>query len=418
MHFGGNCPSSRQDLLQARALINFPALQIHSKISGRDWSSAAAWFQFQGGAHLAENRGKLMITAASLNAQKSKELAQLAKKRGVTGWHSMKKSDLVKALLKVARNEQRQSVAKKSAKTNTTKTVVSESTIALKLRREREQQENLKNLALASQVANLTTAPAKDRLVVIVRDSFWLQGYWEITKASVDRARVAIGTQWHLAKPVLRIMKVVSDGRTSSVENQLQDIEIHSGVSNWYFQNPEPGATLRLSIGYAVGQDKFHLIAKSNQVTPAKNSKNQRDENWTDITNDVERYFALSGGLDETVTAELQHVMEEKSQQSVYTPAFERLGTALNIGDEQFHFQVDAHLVVHGSAAAGATVSVGGQPVKVKNDGTFAIRMKMPERRQVLPVVAANRNGTQRRTTVLAIERNTKVMDPMATDPN
>ena len=159
------------------------------------------------------------------------------------------------------------------------------------------------------------------------------------------------------------------------------------------------------------------MIAKSNQVTPAKNSKNQRDENWTDITNDVERYFALSGGLDETVTAELQHVMEEKSQQSVYTPAFERLGTALNIGDEQFHFRVDAHVVVHGSAADGANVSVGGQPVKVKDDGTFAIRMKMPERRQVLPVVAANRNGTQRRTTVLAIERNTKVMDPVATDP-
>ena len=73
--------------------------------------------------------------------------------------------------------------------------------------------------------------------------------------------------------------------------------------------------------------------------------------------------------------------------------------------------------MVHGSAADGATVSVGGQPVTVKNDGTFAIRMKMPERRQVLPVVAANRNGTQRRTTVLAIERNTKVMDPVATDP-
>ena len=377
---------------------------------------------------MAENRGELMITAATLNAQKSKELAQLAKKRGVTGWHSMKKSDLVKALLRIARNEQRRSVAKKSVKSSTTiksksvktstaKAVASESAIALKLRREREQQENLKNLALASQVANLTTAPTKDRLIVIVRDSFWLQAYWEITKASVDRARVAIGSQWHLAKPVLRITKVVSDRHSSVVEHQLQDIEIHSGVSNWYFQNPAPGTTLRLSIGYAVGQDRFHLIAKSNQVTPAKNSKNQRDENWTDITNDVERYFALSGGLDETVTAELQNVMEEKSQQSVYTPAFERLGTALNIGDEQFHFQVDAHLVVHGSAAEGATVSVGGQPVKVKNDGTFAIRMKMPERRQVLPVVAANRNGTQRRTTVLAIERNTKVMEPVATDP-
>ena len=100
---------------------------------------------------MAENRGELMITAASLNAQKSKELAQLAKKRGVTGWHSMKKSDLVRALLKVARNEQRQSVAKKSPKRSaatrakTTKTsAANESTIALKLRREREQQETSK----------------------------------------------------------------------------------------------------------------------------------------------------------------------------------------------------------------------------------------------------------------------------------
>ena len=373
-----------------------------------------------------------MITAASLNAQKSKELAQLAKKNGVTGWHAMKKSDLVKALLKVARNEQRRSAAKKTnirpatGKTSPSKnsrqrsvnSAVNESAIALKLRQEREQKENRKNLALAAQAACQPQAPTKDRLVVIVRDSFWLQGYWEITKASVDRAKVAIGNQWHLAKPVLRVMEIVRDSSVNSTERQIQEIEIHSGVSNWYFQNPTPGATLRLSIGYAVGREKFHLIAKSNQVTPAKNAKKQQDENWTDITNDVERYFALSGGLDESVTADLQEVMEAKSQQQVYAPSFERLGGALNIVNKHFHFQVDAHLVVHGSAAEGTKVTVAGQPVKVKSDGTFAIRMAMQERRQVLPVVAVNRNGTQQRTTVLAIERNTKVMDPVTTDPN
>ncbi len=370
-----------------------------------------------------------MITAASLNAQKSKELAQLAKRSGVTGWHSMNKSDLVKALLKVARNEQRQSVAKKSAlcaagkstkprtsRRSAAKIAVSESAIALKLRREREQKENRKNLALAAQATGLPQAPAKDRLVVIVRDSFWLQAYWEITKASVDRARVAIGNQWHLAKPVLRVMEVVKEGDISSSERQIEEIEIHSGVSNWYFQNAAPGATLRLSIGYVVGQEKFHLIAKSNQVTPAKNAKKQLDENWTDITNDVERYFALSGGLDESVTADLQEVLEEKSQQAVYVPAFERLGGVLNISEDEFHFQADAHLVVYGSAADGTNVTVAGQPVKVKPDGTFAVRMVMQERRQVLPVVAVNRNGTQQRTTVLAIERNTKVMDPVITE--
>ena len=102
-----------------------------------------------------------MITAASLNAQKSKELAQLAKTNGVTGWHSMKKSDLIKALLKIARNEQRRSTTKAIGRTTAVKVnkakatkPPSESAIAMKLRREREQHENRKNLALASQVGN------------------------------------------------------------------------------------------------------------------------------------------------------------------------------------------------------------------------------------------------------------------------
>jgi hypothetical protein len=370
-----------------------------------------------------------MITAASLNAQKSKELAQLAKQRGISGWHSMRKEDLVKALLKIARSEQRRKaksksepvrvVSRKAKESTRVGKERSESAIALKLKRERQRKENLKNLALASEMSKKTAAPASDRVVMVVRDAYWLQAYWEITRASVQRAKVALGSKWHLARPVLRVLTVTNGGNTISVETPVDEIEIHSGVSNWYFLNPAPGETLRLAVGYVVDDEKFHLIAKSNQVVTSVGNDAQSDENWTDITNDVERYFALSGGFDEkTVSAELQNVMEEKSQQSVYTPAFERLGSALNISNERFDFQVDAHLVVHGTTAPGASVSVAGQPVQIQNDGTFAVRMDLPERRQVLPVVAANRNGTQQRTTVLAIERNTKVMDPVATDIN
>jgi hypothetical protein len=32
----------------------------------------------------------------------------------------------------------------------------------------------------------------------------------------------------------------------------------------------------------------------------------------------------------------------------------------------------------------------------------------------VLPIVASSRDGTQRRTVVLAVERNTKVMEPVS----
>lgn len=376
-----------------------------------------------------------MITAASLKTQTSKDLAQLAKKKGVSGWHSMKKEQLIKALLKVAKEKEKQKAKKvatkvtasKPPRTTTTRAKTSrvakpakkeaQSPIALKLQRERQRKENLKNLALASEMSKRVDVPEHDRIVLVVRDAYWLQAYWEVTKSSVQRAKVALNGCWHEARPVLRLMKISSDGNTNSVEEVIEEIEIHSGVNNWYIQNPAAGKSIRIAVGYAAPGGKFHLISKSNQATPPNKANAEIDEHWTDITNDVEKYYALSGGFDEqSVSADLQEVLEEKSQQSVYAPAFERLGSAINITGDDFDFQVDAHMIVYGSTDPKASVTVGGKPVRLQEDGSFALRVDLPERRQVLPVVAANRNGTQQRTTVLAIERNTKIMEPVATD--
>ena len=45
----------------------------------------------------------------------------------------------------------------------------------------------------------------KDRIVLMVRDSYWLQATWEITRASVSRAESSLAERWHTAKPVLRV---------------------------------------------------------------------------------------------------------------------------------------------------------------------------------------------------------------------
>jgi hypothetical protein len=60
---------------------------------------------------------------------------------------------------------------------------------------------------------------------------------------------------------------------------------------------------------------------------------------------------------------------------------------------------------------------LAGEPVQLGPDGSFTARVSLPDRRRVLPVVASSRDGVQERTIVLAIERNTKVMEPKMREP-
>ena len=54
-----------------------------------------------------------------------------------------------------------------------------------------------------------------------------------------------------------------------------------------------------------------------------------------------------------------------------------------------------------------------GEPVKLRPDGTFTMRFSLPDSRQIIPAVAASADGIEERTIVLAVERNTKHLEPM-----
>ena len=72
---------------------------------------------------------------------------------------------------------------------------------------------------------------------------------------------------------------------------------------------------------------------------------------------------------------------------------------------------------MHGVTQPDAHVTLRGEPVKIRSDGTFAIRFNLPDRRHVLPMVASSPDGAEQRTIVLAVDRNTKVMESVNRDP-
>jgi len=288
------------------------------------------------------------------------------------------------------------------------------SAVAVQMQSASLERERLKNLALSASLNKDKQSVSKDRVILIVRDSFWLQAYWEVTEQTVRRAKTALEKHWRGAVPVLRLFEF-SDDDDQTPEKPIRDIEVHGGVDTWFVDTLNPPKSYRVAIGYAAPNGRFYMIAKSNKVTTPVPSGHPSAGNWADIAQDCENFFALSGGyVADNDSRELQEVFEEKLRRPM-APLNPSTAIVLDPRKE-FQFEVDAQMVVYGVAAPGSSVTLAGEPLKIDPDGTFSVRMDLPDKRQVLPVVASSRDGAHQRTTVLSIERNTKVMEPVNMD--
>ncbi len=270
-----------------------------------------------------------------------------------------------------------------------------------------------------NQPRDIVNNPTRDRLALIVRDPYWLHASWEITRRSVDRARAAMAEHWHTVRAVLRLLKIDSNGTTSNAETVFRDIEIHGGVRNWYIDVPDPPSTFRAQIGYLAGNGRFHELAASNVIsTSAPGSTDSISEHWADIDASAEHIYAMSGGYNEECdTKDLRQMFEDRLERPMGAPALTQFGSGADVGFRRvrkFHFNVDAEMIVYGSTRQDAYVTLSGEPVKVEADGTFSIRVPMPDRRQVLPVIASTRDGVDEQTIVIMVERNTKVLEPLS----
>jgi hypothetical protein len=387
-----------------------------------------------------------VITAASLKSRTAKDLAAMAKRKRVPGWHSMRKDELIKALVKLAKSEAAKGAARKGAtksssrkRKGSTKTASagtsprngrnasrSKSARGSKRRRSEKRLSQIRaKIARSKDLAYDSNGDryAKDRLVAMVRDPYWLHAYWEITRQSVERARVALGQHWHAAQPVLRLLEVGRDGTTSAQRKVIRDIEVHGGVNNWYVDVDDPPKSFQLDLGYLGPDGKFLCLIRSNVVTtPQSGSVDNVDGNWADVAKDYERIYALSGGYaNERGSSELKNLFEERLKRPMGCPMVTRFGRgaqAVGQNRPEFPFQVDAELIVYGVTDPNAHVTLRGEPVRLQPDGTFTVRFSLPERRQVLPVVASSGDGVEERTIVLAVERNTKVMEPVIREPD
>lgn len=371
-----------------------------------------------------------MKTTEQLKARTVKDLAAMAKKKKVPGWHAMRKDELVRALVRRARAEavrRAKAACEKPAKASGNGAAKGSNGCKLVSPHAQRRLQQIKaKLAeakdLSFRMMSEQNGHAKDRLVVMVRDPYWLHAYWELGRRSIERAEAAMGQYWHGARPILRLSEVSRDGTTSSARKTVRDIDIHGGVNNWYIDVQDPPKSYQLEIGYLAPGGRFFCVARSNIVsTPAATGGDAFDSNWKEVAKDFDRIYALSaGGGESEPSDELKEVFEQRLRRPMGDPMTTQFGPgAAGIGPyrRNFNFAINTELIVHGATDPGARVTLRGQPVPLRKDGTFAVRFNLTDRRHVLPVVASTHDGAEQRTIVLAVDHNTKVMEPVIRDP-
>ncbi len=371
-----------------------------------------------------------MITPADIKSYRHRELAQIAKRSGIAGWHSMRKAELVAALLKIGAEKRPQKVVKTilmtpssphspprtgprmptEAEAKRAKPVTETQRRIQKLQQDRERLRD---------ISEGMPDGGDDRLLLMVRDPYWLQTNWEISSRSIERAHAALAEHWHGARPVLRLTQVVDGSHSESI---IRVIPIHGGVRCWYIEAPNPPSSFRVEIGYLAHDGRFHGLARSNLVTtPQPGTTELMDVAMSDVAQNSERIFAMSGGHDPDMNhAELREWLEARLHRPLGGPAVGRFGPGggLQIGKpERLPISVDAEMIIYGSTDPDAFVTISAEPVKLQPDGSFSARVALPERRQIIPIMARSKNGTEERTIVLAVERNTKVLEPRRREP-
>lgn len=334
-------------------------------------------------------------------------------------------SGVKKGAAAVAEKARREVKAKVASKPKLPERPPTEPRIVKVLRKQQAAAESRKDLSASVVVhaqgqgkGDTGTRTINDRLVLIVRDSYWLQASWEIARATIERARAAMGVDWHAAEPVLRLMEVAHGASANAAEKVVRDVPIHGGVNNWYLDVENPPARFRVLIGYKSQHGRFYTICKSNVVqTPEPGACDPIDGHWQDIAEDYERIYSLSESDNGTGSNDLREMFEERLQRQMPDTNIDAFQSGGEVGfrrEKDLPFEVDAELIVYGSTTPGATVTLAGEPVRLSADGTFTVRMELPDRRQVIPVVACSRDGMRQRTTVVAVERNTKVMEAVS----
>ncbi|MBN1919060.1 MAG: DUF4912 domain-containing protein [Verrucomicrobia bacterium] len=249
-------------------------------------------------------------------------------------------------------------------------------------------------------------------IVLLARDPWWLHSFWEVSPDRLGEAAAHFGDRWERTRSVLRVYDVTAVDFDGTNAHASFDIELSGNASSWYIHAGNPNRSWVVDIGRVSPENDFFVLARSNiAATPRDGMSSVLDEEWMEIDDFYEKMYALSGGLEiGRSSAELVSEMHRRLQAGGASGMVSSFGASPLMKAEKvsgFWFTLDCELIVYGATEPDATVTMQGRPVKLRPDGTFTVRMALPDGLQEIETVATSADGSEERTITPVVSRKT-----------
>lgn len=307
------------------------------------------------------------------------------------------------------------------------------------------------------------------KLFLTARDPHWLYAHWDLTREQQTKLN-SQSADGHL---VLRIYPDKIEG------HPLYEIHVHPESRHWFAHVEQAGNSYVAEIGYysAVGR-WMRIAASSATVTPPDAIAEESDAEFATIPFEfpfaklleiiksaVGENFSLAQAVEELRRGghpELPRVVSMPT--AAWTPQQEQaLAKIVSIdemrrvwmgsleitelirrrlsqeissfgassfgvssfssplgGIEQqkgFWFNVNAELIIYGATEPDAKVTLGGNQIKLRPDGSFTYRFSLPDGKYDLPAVAVSADGTDGRAAELRFSRSTEYLGDVGAHP-
>jgi hypothetical protein len=262
----------------------------------------------------------------------------------------------------------------------------------------------------------LTDLPAgygTDKIIIQVRDPWWIHAYWEITGATLERIKTEIGEAFFSAKKILRIYDVshiIFDGKNA---HRFFDIEVRPEATNWYIDTVGPGRFWCVDIGLLLSDGRFIMITRSNVVhTPLAGPSWITDEEWMIPEDMFARLYGMGFGFGKSSPGK---AWQERMRRALFSGILSSPGITSGAspvkkisGERKFWLMVNTELIVYGATEPDAKVYVQGKEIKLRKDGTFSLRYALPDGKQVINIKAQSADGHEERFITPIVTKETK----------